>query len=504
MTFVRSELAFEPGLFANRSRRASKQRWSDGNLVRFRDGVPSAMGGWVALAVGNLSAMQGVPRAMIAWRPNNQVGRYAAVGTDAGAYLYDGDVIANITPTGFVPGEGSTVLGRGYGSDRYGVGTYGTERESTGNIIDASTWTFDMFGEKLLSCYSRDGIIYEFTVGSDVRLVPIVGAPSARAICVSDERHVFAFGVDGNPGRVSWSDRENPTVWEPLATNRAGGYDLQVRSPFQCGARVRGRVLGWTKTEVFAFEPLNSSLGYSRDRVSTEAGAIGPHAVAVVTDNSGEAAYWMGANNFFSYDGLVRALPCDLHDYVFDDINLLQGAKAHAALNTAFDEVWFFYCSKGSDEVDRAVVLNFANLTWTKATIDRSCWIDAGVFPNPLAFSPGRVLYSHEDGDTAAEEPLPSFIQSHPITVGIGERLADVDQFWPDFQTGSAACDLTFTCRQSPGGDPVTFGPYEISIPQEFVPLTFSAREFQVTIAGKAGAWELGLPQISMAGGSLR
>jgi hypothetical protein len=46
MTFVRSEMAFNPGLFANRSRRASKLRWVDGDLVRFRDGVPAQVGGW--------------------------------------------------------------------------------------------------------------------------------------------------------------------------------------------------------------------------------------------------------------------------------------------------------------------------------------------------------------------------------------------------------------------------------------------------------------------------
>ena len=324
-------IAFEPGLFANRTRRASKQRWVDGNLVRFRDGVPAQVGGWSTLATTG-AAITGLARAIIAWRPNNQSGQFAAIGTDAGAFLYDGDFVEDITPAGFEPGLGSSVIGDGFGSDRFGVGDYGTPRESTGNTIDASVWTFDMFGETLLGCFSSDGVLYEYTVGEDAQLVPIVGAPRARAMCVSDERHVFAVGIDGYPNRVAWSDREDRSQWEPDPTNRAGSYDLQATSPFQCGHRVRGSVIGWTKTEVFAFTPLNNSLVYSRDRIADSAGCVGPNAVCVATTPTGESAFWMGETDFFVFDGYARVLPCELHDYVFNDFRCGSGtARRHPA-----------------------------------------------------------------------------------------------------------------------------------------------------------------------------
>jgi hypothetical protein len=177
---------------------------------------------------------------------------------------------------------------------------------------------------------------------------------------MSDERHCFMFGCDGIPGLVRWSDREDFTVWAPLATNRAGSYELQVRSQFQCGVRVRGQVLGLTNTEVFAFSPLYNADVYSRDRISTEAGIIGPHAIAVVTDNAGRDGVLDGRSDFFAYDGLVRALDCELRDYVFGDINLVQGAKFQAGINKQFNEVWFFYCSASSFEIDRGVVYNYA------------------------------------------------------------------------------------------------------------------------------------------------
>lgn len=503
MTFRQTEIGFMPGLYANRSRRGSKQRWVDGDLVRFRDGVPAQIGGWSRLTVGGVP-ISGRARSIIAWRPNNQNGRFAAIGTDAGAFLYDGDLLTSITPAGFVAGRGATVLGNGFGSDRFGVGTFGTERQSTGNLLDASNWSFAMFGETLLGCFSSDGIIYSFTANEDAALAPVIGAPSARAICVTNERHAFAFGVNGNPGQVAWSDREDFRTWESTATNRAGGYDLQVRSPFQCGHQVRGQVLGWTETEVFSFAPLSNALVYDRDKISTEAGCVGPQAVAVVTDNSGESAYWMGRTNFFVYEGYVRVLPCELHDYVFGDVNLLQGAKFQACTNTAFDEIWFFYCSARSDEIDRAVIYSVVGNTWSKASISRLAWLDAGVFANPLAIDAAGRIFEHEVGDRADGAPMPSFVVSHPLTIGVGQEFADVDQFWPDMQDGSGPCRVSFACRDVPGGVPYIVGPFDFDIGQGFVPLSFSTREFELRIDGVGGHWELGIPLISMQGGSLR
>lgn len=504
MGFLRSEMAFSPGLFANRSRRASKLRWVDGNLVRFRDGVPAQVGGWNSITP-RTGVVLGLARSILCYRPNNQAERLAAIGTDQGAFLYDGDVVTNITPSPFEVGIGSSTPSVGYGTSLYGTSTYGTPRPgTTNNLIDASRWSFDMFGQVLLGLFNYNGKLYSYDrVGGDVRLTAVAGAPTGRAICMSDERHLFMFGCDGKPGYVRWSDRENFTVWTPLATNRAGGYELQIRSPFQCGVRVRGQILGLTKTEVFAFTPLQNALVYSRDRISTEAGVAGPGAIAVVTDTQGETAYWMGETDFFAYDGLVRALDCEVRDYVFKDINLLQSSKFAAGVNNQFNEVWFFYCSAGSSEIDRGVIYNYADGTWSKATIARLCWADRGVFQNPLAIDAAATLYWHEIGKTANGSVMPSFVVSHPITIGIGERFADVDQWWPDMQDGSDAAKVSFICRDSPGETPHTEGPHDFAIGDEFVPLSFSAREFQLRIDGN-GAWELGLPQISMQGGALR
>lgn len=501
--FKQIELRFLPGLFSNRSARSSRNRWVDGDLVRFRDGLPEQIGGWVSgPLVGD--PLTGKCRDIIAWRPNNQLGRYIGLGTHTGYFMMIGASVDDITPAGFTAGREDTLIGAGYGAGPYGAGAYGTRRATGGTLLDASVWTTDMFGEILLACFNTDGKIYDFDLtGGDTQLQLVAGI-TGRAICVSDERHLFVFGADGEPGLVKWSDREDYTNFTVDATTRAGSFDMQATSPFQCGRRVRGFVLGWTATEVFGFYPLNNALVYGRERLSTKAGAAGPQSVAVVTDNLGETAYWIGQDNFYLFDGYVRELECELRDYVFGDINLVQRAKFVAETNALFSEIWFFYCSANSDEIDRAVIYNYSQRTWMKASLARTAWLDAGIFDVPIGIAPDLTLYEHESGEDADGTPMESFVVSHPVTLGVGQQFAEIDQFWPDMKEGSADCTITFITRDYPGGPDIIYGPYEFAVTDDKVDLSLACRQFQLKIASDNGYWEMGTPLLSVQGGSLR
>lgn len=500
--FKQEPLTFLPGLYANRSKRSSRQRWVDGNLVRFRDGVPEQIGGWRRLTPEG-AAIEGVPRDFITYRPISQIGRYGGIGTHLGYFLYNGTSIADLTPDLMVSGRVDSELGAGYGSGSYGGGGYGTARDVATIQLDASVWTTDMFGEILIGCFNTDESVWSFDITTDSKLQPVEGV-TARAICVSDERHLFAFGMNGNAALVGWSDREDFSNFTPTVENRAGSYEMQATSAFQCGKRVRGFILAWTATEVFGFFPLNNSLVYGRERLSTNAGAAGPKAVAVVTDNTGETAYWMGVDNFFTFDGIVSELDCELRDYVFKDINKSQRAKFYSCTNSQYSEVWFFYCSAGSSEIDRAVILDYSRKTWSKAEISRTAWLDRGTFTAPIGLTSTGIMYEHEVGETADGEAMPSYVTSHPIMVGMGQNFADIDQFWPDMQEGSAPCRVSFITRDYAGAPDVTYGPFDFAWTDEKIDLAISCRQFQVKVAGMAGYWELGLPMISIQGGGAR
>ena len=51
----------------------------------------------------------------------------------------------------------------------------------------------------------------------------------------------------------------------------------------------------------------------------------------------------MGREAFFVYDGTVKKLPCTVQDYVYDDINLANGFKFNAGLNSQLNEFTWWY-----------------------------------------------------------------------------------------------------------------------------------------------------------------
>lgn len=494
--FDRLELTFEPGLFANRSKRASRQRWIDGNHVRFRDAVPEEMGGWQGVPfVGD--PVVGRPCGILGWRANNQAGRYAAIGTHSHAFLFDGGSMDDITPVDIAAGRIDAVIGAGYGIGLYGIGLYGTPRVlTTGQVLGAANWTFDMFGETLIGCFDADGKIREFTVGTDTALTTIVGAPTARAVCVTAERHVMAFGCNDNPRLVQWSDREDYTVWTPSATNRAGGYEMQVYSPFQCGLTVRGAVLALTLSEAVIFYPTFNALVYGKDTLSQDCGVAGPRAVCRAVSRDGEVALWMDVDGFYIFDGLVRRIDCELQDFVYKDINLLQRSKFEAATNVEFEEVRFSYCSAASNEIDRCVVYSLKNRTWSKAHVSRTCWLDRRIFDKPIALSAAGEIYQHEFGHTADGALIPSFVRSHPLMLGTGRNFIDIGAFWPDLDDTSAPVNVTLTGREFGGDVDQVFGPELCARTTEKVDFYVSVRECDVTFSGTGGRWELGVPAV--------
>ncbi len=502
MAFVQSELIFDPGLFANRSKRASRRRWVDGNFVRFRDGVPAQMGGYVELPVSG-DTMAGRPCGAIAWRPNSLAGRLAVFGTHSHAYLYDGAAFSDITPLGFEVGRTSGVSGLGYGVGVYGDDDYGTPRTSSTVILSASSWSMDLFGEMLVACCNTDGHIYRFQPGVDTEMEVIAEAPTTSCVLVSAERHVFAFGADGNQRFVQWSDREDFTDWTPTSTKRAGGYEMQVTSAFQTAKRVRGVVVAWTLNEVVMFFPSFNATVYGRETLSETVGCCGPLAVAVIGNADGETAYWMADDGIYTFDGIVRRMNCELHDYIFRDINLDQKSKFVVSTNVEFSEVLFFYCSAASDEIDRCVVYCFDNNTWSKAHVDRTIWLDRGVFKKPLALNASGELFQHETGVSANGSVLPSFVLSHPMTYGVGQNFTDIGGFWPDLEDGSGAVDISLVTRDYPGDADLTHGPFRCAPSTAKIDLYVSARQYQVKVQGTGPHWELGIPLIETQVGGL-
>lgn len=210
----------------------------------------------------------------------------------------------------------------------------------------------------------------------------IANAPTNnKGIVVTEERFIFALGAGGNSRKVQWCDKENNTVWTAAATNEAGDLELATAGQIMQGIRTRGSTLILTDTDAHVAQYIGPPYVYSFARVGTQCGAVS-RLSAVTTD---QGAFWYGQENFHYFDGnTVQVLPCDVHDYVFGDFNNAQQSKVWGMANGANNEVWWFYPSSSSTEIDRYVAYDTLEKHWLIGNLSRTAGVSRGVFAYPF------------------------------------------------------------------------------------------------------------------------
>jgi hypothetical protein len=386
------------------------------------------------------------------------------------------------------------------------------------------TWSQDNFGEDLIFNPHNGGIYYWDRSASYTtyqRAIPISelagssGAPTvAKHVLVSDrDRHVLAFGCDAvdnigvqDPLLIRFSDQENAADWTPTATNTAGDLRIGSGSEIRGVVETRQQTLVFTDTSLHAMQYLGPPFTFGINMISENISLQGPNAGIAVDD----MVLWMGETEFYMYNGSVQRIPCSVRSYVFDDFNFGQGAKAFAALNSAHSEVWWFYPSASSANVDKYVVYNYAEQTWYYGSMARSTWIDRGAFENPLAAGLDGYLYEHEvgfdDGSTSPASAIDSYIQSSPIDLGDGEQFLLTRRVFPDivFKNSTAespSADVTINVRNISQGSYVrsATGTY-FNNDREQLNMRLRGRQFsfKVSCDNTATTWRLGSPRVDL------
>lgn len=472
------------GAWRNGTRYEAKGRWYDVNLVRWKDGQLQPVGGWQRVTTTPLSAPA---RGGLAWRSGIN-DKWLALGTAYGLAINTMDGVVDITPTGLAQGRITSLFGLGFGANAYGQEAYGTARSSTTLVLEAATWSFDNFGSYLLGVSSEDGRLVQW-VPPATNVDPIVPATYVAdapvdnvAVLVTAERHVVLLGAGGDPRKIKWADRETLTTWSPLATNTAGGWDLVTQGKILKGVRFRAENLIFTDVDVHSMSYVGAPYVFGFQRIGDANGVLGPNAMLSTSDR----VVWMGVNGFWSYDGAIREIPCEISNYVFGDINVLQGAKVYAGQNEQFGEVWWHYPSAGSTENDRYVIWNYREGWWSYGQLARTTWVDKGVWPYVMATSPDGHVYQHEQGytDNGATRVGQVYAETGSVEMGKGERFVEVQGLIPDGCPNVTSCTQAyFKLRRTPM-DPtvITKGPYTFGSYDGYTPARFSARQVEMRI----------------------
>lgn len=480
-------LKIPPGVYRNGTEYQSAGRWYDANLVRWYENTLRPIGGW---RKKSNTALTGKCRGILTWKTNSGA-RYIAAGTQSKLYAMDeNNVIKEITPTGIASGRADAVSGTGYGYNTYGSFAYGVARPDAGAVAPATTWSLDTWGEYLVACSDTDGKLYEWQLGfaTPTLAVAITNAPTGCAALLSTaERFLFALGASSNPRLVKWSDQEDNTTWTAAATNQAGDFELNTVGSLKCGKRVRGINLLFTDVDVHTATYVGLPYVYQFERAGSGCGVISSQAVAAIDS----AAIWMSRSGFWIFDGYVKPLPCDVSDYVFTNMNYNQASKVYAVHNSKYGEVWWFYPSSSSTEVDSYVTYNYREGHWNIGTLGRTAGVDRGVYLNPIMVDASGYIYEHEVG--FGYDGGSVYAESGPYEIGVGENIMSVRQVIPDEMT-LGEVQISFKSRMYPTSVETTHGPYSASQPTD---ARFSGRQVKIRYTGAVlDDWRVGVTRV--------
>lgn len=419
----------------------------------------------------------------------------------------------------------------GWGAGAWGEGSWG---ESAQSFEKLRLWHQDNFGEDLFLGPSGGALYYwdasNSTSNRAVRVDSLPGASNVplmqNYLLVSDIfRFAFVFGTnpfgssDLDSMALRWSDQEDITEWTPRATNQAGGLRLSRGSEIVTALQARQEILVFTDSALYSLQYLGAPAVWGADLLGSNTTIAGPNARVYANG----VAYWMGANNFYRYDGRVTPLPCTVLRYVFTDINRDQSRQIFAGTVERFNEIWWFYCSSGSTKVDRYVIYNYLEDSWAYGTMARTAWADSSLLDFPIAAGYNNNVIEHENGvddnETDVSKPINAYIQSGDFDIEDGDRIMFISRCLPDIgflgsEATNPAVTMSFLPRYSAGGvplDPASVGNINEDevVRSSAVPVTQFTPQIDVRVRGRQMAlrvesntlgtqWSLGKPRIDM------
>ena len=471
------------GIVKNGTDYANKGRWVDGNLVRFENGFLKPIGGWSKLRA---TALDGEPIGMYAYK-DNLGASVLAVGTREKVYVLYDNTWTDITPVGFVNDASNDPLG--YGAYNYDVEDYGDARSQSGLPLDSGHFSFDNWGEDLIFCFSGDGKIYKWRPVSggtaDTIATVVTNAPTGcQAIMVTNERHLVAIGSGGDPRKVAWSDREDRNNWTSKATNTAGDVQIPTGGRALLAVKYQNDTIVFSDTGIDRMSYVGSPFIYGITAAGANCKAVSRRSVV----QTGNFLAWMGENSFFVYDGVVREIPCDVHDYVYDQLNVPGRKACWGGHNSNFNEIWWgFPSGAGQYKANKYIIWNYLANTWSIGELDRGCWIDQGAFDYPISGDSLGFVYEHESTTLSNSPNLGSavpFATSGPIELGNGDNYVQCNQIIPDEEANALpGVTIGFKGKFTPLGPTTNFGNFTFES-DGYTDARFTARQVQMTVTG--------------------
>jgi hypothetical protein len=449
----------------------------------------------------------------------------------------------------------------GWGTGQWGEESWGTARSSSTVVLDPGSWSLDNYGQVLVATV-RNGKTFTWSplaaepAALTTRAAVVSGAPTRSLMSlVSDrDRHLFLMGTlddladstSQNRMFIRFSNQEDINTYNPTATNTAGTFLLDQGNEIVTAVQGKDYVLVLTDQAAYVIQFVGPPFTFSLRQVGSNCGCLGQHAALYAQG----AVYWMGfGGGFFMYDGTVKQLPSLVEDFVFTTqggapgINYDANQITYGYHNSLYNEVGWFYAADASQQINKNVVYNFMEQSWTTGTLARTSYNDAQTYDLPYATQftvdgtpsfpaiqgvtnryGSSKYYAHEIGtnevDAAgATTAISSYILSGDYDLseqglaGDGEFIMRVSRFIPDFKNLAGNAKVTLFFRdypaqnsQSDTNGPLITGPFTINTTTNFVSTRVRGRQVSVKIENDNlnETWRYGTLRLDIHAGGRR
>jgi len=437
---------------------------------------------------------------------------------------------------------------------------WGQESSSTNVVLAPGSWSLDNYGQILVATI-KNGRTFTWDPSAvarlQVRAAVVANAPTASVMTlVSDrDRHLFALGTEttiGDPTTqdpmfIRFSNQEDINTWNPTVTNTAGTFRLDTGNEIIGAVQGKDYILVLTDQAAYTIQFVGPPFTFSIRQVGTNCGCIGQHALIYAQG----AVFWMGfGGGFFAFDGTVKQIPSLVEDFVFtnvgDNLGINYGASqiTYGYHNSLYNEVGWNYAKDGSTQVDRNVVYNFVENTWTVGTLARTTYKDAGTYDLPYATQYVRTgtptfptingvtntygsskYWEHETGVNEVDASgnstaIASYIKSGDYDIseqglaGDGQLIMRVKRFIPDFKSLEGNAKITLFFRDYPANSestpsttpPLITGPFTITSSTTKVDTRVRGRQVSLKIENDAvgETWRYGTLRLDIEAGGRR
>jgi hypothetical protein len=404
---------------------------------------------------------------------------------------------------------GPTQAGSGFGAGGFGSGGFGTgtaQSGAAGTPITATDWTTDNWGEIYVSC-PAGGPIYVWAPDFGFQNAQVINqAPFFNGgIYISMPQQILvawgsvqSTGVQ-DPLLIRWSNAGDYTNWTVSNQTTAGSFRLSTGSVIVGGIQCPQFALISTDIDVYTQTYVGGVVIFNHTQVGRGCGWIGSHACGILSGNP----FWMSSNNLFTLGANgVTPLPCTVWDQVFQNLSIANQSKSRVAVNSAFNEIaWFYPSANSTGENDSYVKAHIEGneYEWDFGTLSRTAWTDVSILGMPIGVDNFGQILQHETGTSITGAGLPSF-QTGYWTIGEGQEIPFVDMVIPDFIFGlrsgspNASINITFFGVDYPGGPQTTYGPYLVTSTTQFINTRIRNKLLSALLQSNASSefWRIG------------